>query len=83
MKDGDGRDTVIPMVMSFNGSGIAPWVFSVLKSIEYFFTDHLGYRIAASSDWKHELMISAVMSNCPGLISVPVPSGEVFQTVAS
>ena len=38
--------------------------------------------MTVSPDGKHASMMSAVMLRWPGPISVPVPSGEVFHTLA-
>ena len=79
---GDGSDTVDPMVMLFKGEGAVPWVLSVLNRIEYITAVHFGYSVASSFGPKQSLIISEVMFRDPGLISKPVPSGDVFHTAA-
>ena len=79
---GDGSDTVDPMVMLFKGGGAVPWVLSVLNRIEYLTAVHFGYNVAFPPDEKQESIMSSVIANCPDPMSMPVPSEEVFQTVA-
>ena len=82
VKDWDGRMIDDPIVILFNGSGVVPCVFSMLNDSLYPMTVHFGYKVATPFAPKHPLMISAVMVRDPGSMSMPLPSEEVFQTVA-
>ena len=79
---GEGNEIVPPMVMLVSGAGVVPCVFSLLKDSLYLMATHFGYNVAFPPDEKQESIMSSVIANCPDPMSMPVPSEEVFQTVA-
>ena len=70
------------MVMLFKGFGVVPCVFSMLNVILYPTATHFGYSVAFSLDAKHPSIMPGVIESGPGLMSIPLPSGEVLHTVA-
>ena len=82
VKVGDGNVMVEPIVMSLMGRGAVPCVLSVLNNKEYLTADHFGYSVTVLFDPKQSLMMSDVIDRDPEATSIPVPSEDVFHTVA-